>query len=186
MSPSTQRKEVIQCLTPSAVTSLGSPARLFYGFATGRSQRLTSECKSWGATGAIPPRLFCFVIPRCAIAHLRARVSANPGHRHFRDAPSVGHCRAEATGLRCAIAHRGIIAHETAGASGARHSLRPRFREGGKLLANLGRMARRECELTSWRHCERSEAIHSSSFAPRDGLLRCARNDDFKTLHLAV
>src|SRR6188768_2259997 len=28
MFPSTQRKEVIQCLLPSAVTSLGSPARL--------------------------------------------------------------------------------------------------------------------------------------------------------------
>src|SRR5256884_5372368 len=27
------------------------------------------------------------------------------------------------------------------------------------------------------RHCERSEAIHSSFFAPRDGLLRFARND---------
>src|SRR2546421_1038542 len=30
------------------------------------------------------------------------------------------------------------------------------------------------------RHCERSEAIHSSFFAPRDGLLRFARNDGSK------
>src|SRR6266704_5166020 len=30
------------------------------------------------------------------------------------------------------------------------------------------------------RHCERSEAIHSS-FARQDGLLRCARNDGRKT-----
>jgi hypothetical protein len=52
------------------------------------------------------------------------------------------------------------IAHETAGASGARHSPRPLFREGGNLMANLGRSARRECGRMEQRHCERSEAIH--------------------------
>ena len=35
----------------------------------------------------------------------------------------------------------------------------------------------RECETISSRHCERSEAIHSS-FARLDGLLRFARNDE--------
>jgi len=35
-----QRKEVIQCLTPSAVTSLGSPAKPSWAWQTGRSQRL--------------------------------------------------------------------------------------------------------------------------------------------------
>src|SRR5664279_4130869 len=38
-----------------------------------------------------------------------------------------------------------IIAHETAGASGARHSPRPLIEEGGKFLAKLGRSAPREC-----------------------------------------
>ena len=43
---------------PSAVTSLGSPAKLL-GFANGRSRRLrTSEYKIGDAAGAIPPRLF--------------------------------------------------------------------------------------------------------------------------------
>src|ERR1700681_2396348 len=55
-----QRKEVIQCLLPSAVTSLGSPAELL-GLAIGRSQRLDQRVsKSRGATGTIPPRSFCF------------------------------------------------------------------------------------------------------------------------------
>jgi hypothetical protein len=33
--------------------------------ATGRSQPWTSECKNWGATGAIPPRLF--ILPKFAV-----------------------------------------------------------------------------------------------------------------------
>jgi hypothetical protein len=39
-----------------------------------------------------------------------------------------------------------LLAHETAGASGARHSLRPYFEKGGKFLAKLGRSARRDRE----------------------------------------
>jgi hypothetical protein len=50
--PSTQRKEVIQCLTPSAVTSLGSPARLVLGLASGRSQPWTSELRKLGRDGS--------------------------------------------------------------------------------------------------------------------------------------
>jgi len=59
MFPSTQRKEVIQCLIPSAVTSLGSPAKLFQAWQQGALSAWTSEHKSQGATGAIPSRLFC-------------------------------------------------------------------------------------------------------------------------------
>src|SRR5712672_2513525 len=46
------------------------------------------------------------------------------------------------------------------------------------MYQRLGRMARRGRErvFAVPRHCERSEAIHSS-FARRDGLLRFARND---------
>jgi hypothetical protein len=47
MFPSTQRKEVIQCLLPSAVTSLGSPAKLSISFAKGALSAWTSECKCW-------------------------------------------------------------------------------------------------------------------------------------------
>ena len=65
-------------------------------------------------------------------------------------------------------------AHETAGASCARHSPRPLWR--GNQMQHLGRMARRGRKRVFSRHCERSEAIHSF-FARQDGLLRFARND---------
>jgi hypothetical protein len=55
-----QRKEVIQCLLPSAVTSLGSPAKLVLGFAKGALSAWTSECKDWGATGK-PAAPFAFL-----------------------------------------------------------------------------------------------------------------------------
>jgi hypothetical protein len=70
-------------------------------------------------------------------------------------------------------------AHEAAGASGARHSPRPLF-SGRMFLASLGRIAPRECEGVSYRHCERSEAIHAAT-KRKNGLLRCARNDDRRT-----
>jgi hypothetical protein len=47
---------VIQCLLPSAVTSLGSPAKLL-SLATGALSAWTSEHKCWDATGAILSRL---------------------------------------------------------------------------------------------------------------------------------
>jgi hypothetical protein len=55
------------------------------------------------------------------------------------------------------------FAYEAAGASSARHSLRPLNRGLRKFLANLGRNARRDCEAVSQRHCEErsDEAIHS-------------------------
>jgi hypothetical protein len=46
------------------------------------------------------------------------------------------------------------------GASGARHSLRPRYREGGKLMANLGRMARRDREGVFDRRVGKAKRAH--------------------------
>src|SRR6266436_2383934 len=43
------------------------------------------------------------------------------------------------------------IAHETAGAARTRHSLRPLYFRGRRLLANLGHFVPRECECVSWR-----------------------------------
>jgi hypothetical protein len=59
-------------------------------------------------------------------------------------------------------------------ASGVPHAL-----FGRTIQQSLGRTARRGREVVSGipRHCERSEAIHSS-VTRRDGLLRSARNDD--------
>ena len=45
-----------------------------------------------------------------------------------------------------------------------------------EFMQGLGRIARRGRKRASRRHCERSEAIHSS-FTRQDGLLRFARND---------
>jgi hypothetical protein len=45
---------VIQCLTPSAVTSLGSPAKLSQASQQGALSAWTSECKNCDATGANP------------------------------------------------------------------------------------------------------------------------------------
>src|SRR6188768_1052991 len=64
------------------------------------------------------------------------------------------------------------FAHETAGAASTRHSLRPLFSRAND-FENFGRIAPRECEIVSSRHClrqtrnvcarERSdEAIYSS------------------------
>ena len=47
----------------------------------------------------------------------------------------------------CSCAHFLVhVAHETAGAARIRHSLRPLIGEGGKFLANLGRIAPRDRE----------------------------------------
>jgi hypothetical protein len=50
---------VIQCLSPSAVTSLGSPAELILGLGKGALGALTSECNKSGATGQ-PAAPFAF------------------------------------------------------------------------------------------------------------------------------
>jgi hypothetical protein len=52
------------------------------------------------------------------------------------------------SGVTCMLvcASHTTLAHETAGASGARHSLRPDFEQGGKFLAKLGHGVPRECE----------------------------------------
>ena len=56
--PSTQRKEVIQCLIPSAVTSLGSPAKPFQAWQRRALSPGPASYESRDATGAIPSRLF--------------------------------------------------------------------------------------------------------------------------------
>src|SRR5258707_9523561 len=50
--------------------------------------------------------------------------------------------------MRALLVH---IAHETAGAARTRHSLRPLYFRGRRLLANLGHFVPRECECVSWR-----------------------------------
>jgi hypothetical protein len=90
------------------------------------------------------------------------------------------------------------FAREAAGASSARHSLRPLIGEGGSFQEKLARNARRDREAAfenaatslrganGSRECApddrlRDEAIHSS-YTWRDGLLRFARNDGLKLL----
>jgi len=63
-----QRKEVIQCLTPSAVTSLGSPAKLSWAWQTGRSQRLDQRVQQPGRDGSHPVASF-FLDRGMAINH---------------------------------------------------------------------------------------------------------------------
>jgi hypothetical protein len=54
------------------------------------------------------------------------------------------------------------FAHGTSGAARIRHSLRPLISFGREAAANSGRSAPRECEgVFGFRHCERSEAIHT-------------------------
>jgi hypothetical protein len=66
-------------------------------------------------------------------------------------------------------------------ASGVPHAL-----FGREIFQRLGRFARRDANVclavrVFSRHCERSEAIHSS-FTRRDGLLRFARNDGLRAM----
>jgi hypothetical protein len=56
--PSTQRKEVIQCLLPSAVTSLGSPAKLSLTWQQGALSAWTSELQKMGRDGSHPAASF--------------------------------------------------------------------------------------------------------------------------------
>jgi len=73
-----------------------------------------------------------------------------------------------------------FITHEAAGASRARHSLRPLIFWADGSLQKLGRIAPRERGVLFWklgqRHCEErsEEAIHSSICGANYGLLRGA------------
>jgi hypothetical protein len=88
--PPTKRKEVIQCLSPSAVTSLGSPARLL-SLASGRPSPGPASYEGWDATGAIPSRLFVLgaAIPRCAIAHRRFALARALSDKRYALAPGM-------------------------------------------------------------------------------------------------
>src|ERR1035438_6706981 len=71
-----------------------------------------------------------------------------------------------------------VLAHETAGAPCTRYPRAPFALEGcGNSFMPRATRAARSRTHVSHRHCERSEAIHSF-FLLRNGLLRCARNDD--------
>jgi hypothetical protein len=63
---------VIQCLLPSAVTSLGSPAKASWAWQKGVLGAWTSEYKNRNAAGAIPPR-FCLEPFRGAPANPESR-----------------------------------------------------------------------------------------------------------------
>ena len=72
-----QRKEVIQCLLPSAVTSLGSPARLSLRPGNGALSALDQRVQRLGRGGSNPAapflnwvslRLPCTALPRTAAA----------------------------------------------------------------------------------------------------------------------
>src|SRR6267154_3383818 len=69
------------------------------------------------------------------------------------------------------------IAHETSGAARIRHSLRPLYFRGRKLLVNLGPIGPRECGGVP--SVIASAAKQSMAAKRKNGLLRFARNDDF-------
>src|SRR5260221_6742508 len=56
--PTKQRKEVIQCLVSSAVTSLGSPAKRVFCLARGALSAWTSEFTSGSAAGVLSAAFF--------------------------------------------------------------------------------------------------------------------------------
>ena len=82
--PPTQRKEVIQCLLPSAVTSLGSPARLFQGLAIRALSAPDQRAQQSGRGGSNPAAFFIQqVIPGRAQSG-RTRNLEIPGSRYAR------------------------------------------------------------------------------------------------------
>src|SRR6266850_4084514 len=109
----------------------------------------------------------------------QATVSNKPGHRGEREVSRKTIARGMpgetgvtvVTTLVCLF----FITHEAAGASSARHSLRPLLLRAAKQFCKTraNRAARsRRCILNlECRHCERSEAIHSQSNGD-NGLLR--------------
>ena len=80
-------------------------------------------------------------------------VAKEPGHRGERDISrkTIARGMSGDSGVTCLtrVLSTTTFAHAAAGASGARHSLRPLIAEGGNSLANLGRIAPRECEVVS-------------------------------------
>jgi len=77
--------------------------------------------------------------------------------------------------LRCPVCSCAFCsvhdAHETAGAARIRHSLRPRFEEGGEFLAKLGRIAQRDTNTCLFRHPE-PRALRRTCTAGRASRLR--------------
>jgi hypothetical protein len=76
---------------------------------------------------------------------------------------------------------RALLVRTTAGAIGARLSLRPLFSKEGETAANLGRIAPRECEVVfALSVIARSEATKQSSF------LSCRAMDCFASLAMTA
>jgi hypothetical protein len=64
---------------------------------------------------------------------------------------------------------------------GHRFSLRPLISQGPEFKAKLARIARRDREAVSSRHCEeRKRRSNPAFFLPLNGLLRFARNDSLE------
>jgi len=98
--PSTQRKEVIQCLLPSAVTSLGSPARpLSYGLASGRSQPWTSE-QELERGGSHPAALSCWGYKLPSASRMISLEGWKPSCRKWTQAANWSGC-ARRSSSRC-------------------------------------------------------------------------------------
>ena len=126
--------------------------------------------------------------PRRLVSSRRKMISAGDGSKRARSPgrarrkplkPLRGECRmfsgvTVVTTLACLF----YFTCEAAGASSTRHSLRPPNGGTRKFLAKLARIARRECEVVSRRHCEERKR-RSNPFLLPHGLLRFARNDGY-------
>src|SRR6266481_2789564 len=113
----------------------------------------------------------------------QATVATKPGHRGEREVSRKTIARGMPGDFRC---DRGdyarvfvFITHEAAGASGARHSLRPLISRGREIQANLARKPRRDREAVSVGGCcLKCEAVRSSlrgAQATKQSILRLRR-----------
>ena len=107
-------------------------------------------------------------------------VANKPGHRgeHEAAVKTIARGMSGDSGVTCTLVCVFLLpfAHETVGASGARHSLRPHFGEGGNLRANLGRNAPRECESVSSRHCEERKRRSNPAFFAKGSWIASLRS----------
>jgi hypothetical protein len=75
----TKRKEVIQCLLPSAVTSLGSPAKLSLRLGIGALSALDQRVQKSGRDGSNPAAPFCWNYVLLELCRCRMRGPGIPG-----------------------------------------------------------------------------------------------------------
>jgi hypothetical protein len=167
---SSLQKYLDSLLTQITSTSLAIPAHTQGAF------RDRHERRAWDAMDAVAPRTNGAFRGRRSRVVLTPRRRRQVGERNFTDdgdkkARSPGRARNRllkpsragmpgdpgATVVTNARAF--YTTRAAAGATGTRHSPRPPWAKGS---AQLGRLAPRDREGLSCRHCERSEAIHSS------------------------